>query len=149
MKKFLCIIVALSMLLAMCISASAADVSIEMRDAGYYAATRQSAPTSGEIVFDACFKDFADYGDRCTSFGIYFYDTSADTPVKCELSSGDVTTLSTYSGYFNASVKGIHPEHFDKVLVAVPYVMVDGEIVTGTPSTFTVNQGGKWLGAEK
>ena len=118
-------------------------------DSGYYADTRTSDPVSGEVVFDA-YVDAAAF-EGITHFGVYIYNAASGETAKVELQSGDLTSLATYNGYYNASVYNIAPKHFEDTIIAIPYVVVNGNIEMGAAYEARVDDGDyiKWLGPKK
>ena len=122
------------------------EVSFEiMVDAGYYSTTRESEDKEGIIALNAFISNYDSVKDSIDSFGIFVYDTTGVT-VKVDASSVGNAQLEESSGYFHVTVSKIPLAYFENKVLAVPYVVIDGEIIMGQTMTTSVSDINKWLG---
>lgn len=115
-------------------------------DAGYYSDEKTSEDKDGIIAFNSMFTNFGTCMDNVTEYGIYIYSSGVDE--KVTLKAGTLDELEAKAGKFYATADGIPKTNFDTPVVAMPYAVKDGNIVTGSPFVYTVNQAGKWLGSK-
>ena len=111
-------------------------------DAGYYAATENGAATSGAISFTA--KALYEK-ENVTEYGIYVYKNGDEFS---EEFKGSSTEALDSDGFFNVIVNNIPSSEFDSKVVALPYVIINNVTYFGNIITYSVNDGGFWLGAE-
>ncbi|MGM9936912.1 MAG: hypothetical protein ACI38A_06175 [Candidatus Ornithomonoglobus sp.] len=116
-------------------------------DAGYYSEVRASGEKEGIIAFNSLFENLADCKDSVTGYGIYIYGSNVEN--KVQLNAGTLEELAEKAGAFHATVENISEDKFDTVFTAMPYAVLNGSTtVTGDACVYTVNRGGKWLGAK-
>ena len=118
-----------------------------MADAGYYAETRSAADKVGTIAFNARVKNVEEAKDIISTFGIFVYDLTGST-VKITAKNADMEQLVNDNGEFHIIISDIDIDHFDSNVMAVPYVVVNGEIIMGEAMNIKVSQTQKWLGAK-
>ncbi|MGN0163068.1 MAG: lectin-like protein [Candidatus Ornithomonoglobus sp.] len=116
-------------------------------DSGYFANAFDEADKEGIISFNSFFDAYNIYSDNITQYGIYIYKTG-DEENKVTLSAQTVDELVTADGKFYATVENIPSEKFDAETVAVPYIVLNGNIITGNACSYSVSKGNKWLGAK-
>ena len=111
-------------------------------DAGYYADKENGTATSGAISFTTK----ALYGkENVTEYGIYVYKNGDEFSEEFKGSSNEALDA---DGYFNVIVNNIPVSEFDSKVVALPYVIINNVTYFGNIITYSVNDGGFWLGAE-
>lgn len=118
-----------------------------MADAGYYSEKRDSEEKVGLIAFSARITNFEAVKSRIESYGMFLYNASS--VLKATVSSGDVASLEADEGAFHAYVNNIAVENFDGNILAVPYIVVDGEIIMGESMFMSVSAANKWLEPEE
>ena len=114
-------------------------------DAGYYSDEYNGADKSGAIAFNSFFKEYAGYPEVVEYYGLYVYQTGHEAD-KVTAQSADKTVLAENLGKFHVLIENIAEENFGKTVVAVPFIIINSEVKMGTACTYSVNQGGKWLG---
>ena len=114
-------------------------------DAGYYSDEYNGAVKSGTIAFNSFFKEYAGYPEVVEYYGLYVYQTGHEAD-KVTAQSADKTVLAENLGKFHVLIENIAEENFGKTVVAVPFIIINSEVKMGTACTYSVNQGGKWLG---
>ena len=117
-----------------------------MADAGYYSETRDAEEKIGTIAFSARITNFEEVKSRISSYGMYLYNASST--FKASVDSGDITSLEASEGAFHAYVVNIAKENFDGNILAIPYVIVDGELIMGEAISMSVSAKNKWLEPE-
>lgn len=115
-----------------------------LADTGYYSEAKASADKEGIIAFNSVFENFDECKDNVTSYGMYIYKQGGE--VKLEKNS--IEELEQEFGKFYATVEGISADNFGTMFTAMPYTVWGELLITGSPCIFTVNDGGKWLGAK-
>ncbi len=122
------------------------DIEFEtMTDAGYYSETRDSADKVGVISLNARISNFDVVKERISCFGLYIYNTT-EAEIKATASNTDMAQLEADNGEYHALVVDIASEGFESYVLAIPYVVVDGTIITGEAMTACVSDVNKWLG---
>ncbi len=120
-------------------------VSSISADAGYYAESVNAESQVGVISFNA---EIENYGElEIESFGFYVYNEGKVE--KANVVSSDVQLLKDNDGKINLVITNIPTENFASKVLALPYVVVNGETVIGEICTFCVNNSLKWLGEMK
>jgi len=109
-------------------------------DYGYYAEAYDAEPTGGAVSFNAVYN----HTDEVEEVGMYLYATG-ETTKQAFVNTTDVEAM--MNGEFNSLVDGIPAEALDEVFIAMPYVVVDGEVITGELCVVDDVTAGKWLGA--
>ena len=117
-----------------------------MADAGYYAENRNSEEKSGTIAFNARVKNIAVAKNIISTFGIFVYDLTGSN-VKITTANADMEQLVKDNGEFHIIISDISIDNFDSSVMPVPYVVVNGEIISGASMNIKVSQTQKWLGA--
>lgn len=122
------------------------DIEFEtMTDAGYYSETRDSADKVGVISLNARISNFDVVKERISCFGLYIYNTT-EAEIKATASNTDMAKLQADNGEYHALVVDIASEGFEAYVLAIPYVVVDGTIITGDEMRMSVSDTNKWLG---
>lgn len=110
-------------------------------DYGYYAEAADAEPTGGAVSFNSVYNNFETV--KPTEIGMYLYATG-DATKQAFVNAADVSAME--NGEFNALISNIPAEALNEVFIAMPYVIVDGEVITGTLCTVDGITAGKWLG---
>ena len=76
---------------------------------------------------------------------MYVYNT-IDGNIKTTVMGFDTVTLEQDNGEYHALVSNIAIENFADKVLAIPYVVVDGTIITGDAMISSVSDVNKWLG---
>ncbi len=114
-------------------------------DAGYYAKSANAAEKLGTIIFNVHFTNYADA--QIENFGVYIYNESMVQ--KANVTSTDKQLLIDNDGKVNVIISNIPYANFGSRVLAMPYAVVNGEMITGEICTFSVNESLKWLGENK
>ncbi len=114
-------------------------------DAGYYAESAEAESKVGAISFNAEIENFDEI--EIESFGFYVYNEGKVE--KANVISTDVQLLKDNDGKINLVIGNIPAENFASKVLALPYVVVNGETIIGEICTFCVNESLKWLGEAK
>ncbi len=123
------------------------DIEFEtMADAGYYSESRDSAEKEGVISLNVRITNLDAVKSRISTFGLYIYNT-IDATIKTSAIGFDLDTLEKDNGEYHALVSNIGVENFSDSVLAIPYVVVDGTIITAQEAIIRcVSDIYKWLG---
>jgi len=114
---------------------------------GYYSQDKDSADKSGVIAYNSVINNFDSYKDVVESFGFYLYLSGANESQRVSVVTSNIEDLIANSGKFNTAVRNIPESEFATVIIAMPYVVIDGEIYSGNAVSATVDAN-NWLGAK-
>lgn len=118
-------------------------------DAGWYFDTENSDENlkEGIIAFNSFFKYYENYNNSVETYGMYIYRFGMEDN-KITLSAASVDELMGESGEFYATVEDIPYTEFESEIIAVPYVIINGEAIIGKACSYTVSEGNKELNSK-
>lgn len=122
------------------------DIEFEgMADAGYYSDARDSVQKDGVISLNARIVNFDAVKSRISTYGFYIYNTVEST-IKTTAVGFVVDTLEQDGGEYHVLISNIAIDNFSDSVLAIPYVVIDGTIITGDAIVRCVSDIYKWLG---